>query len=77
LIALSIFTTIFRKQHTLLLMLSLKLLTGGYQHHIDNEPAAGEGFVSNGVKFVPRKFTEANRKRSAALKAKKTAQSVI
>jgi len=54
-----------------------KTAHGGYQHHIDNEPAAGEGFVSNGVKFVPRKFTEANRKRSAALKAKKTAQSVI
>jgi hypothetical protein len=54
-----------------------KTASGGYRHHIDNEEAAGEGFVSNGVKLVPRKFTEANRKRSAALKAKKTAQSVI
>jgi hypothetical protein len=54
-----------------------KTAHGGYRHHIDNEEAAGEGFVSGGVKLVPRKFTEANRKRSAALKAKKTSQSVI
>lgn len=45
---------------------------GGYKHRIDGEEATGEGFVSNGVKLVPRKFTIANRKRSAALKAQKS-----
>ena len=49
-----------------------KTAHGGYSHHIDGEEAAGEGFVSGGMKFVPRKFTEANRKRSAALKAQKS-----
>jgi hypothetical protein len=49
-----------------------KTASGGYSHKIDNEEAAGEGFVSGGMKFVPRKFTEANRKRSAALKAQKS-----
>jgi hypothetical protein len=49
-----------------------KTASGGYSHKIDNEEAAGEGFVSGGVKFVPRKFTEANRKRSSALKAQKS-----
>jgi len=45
---------------------------GGYSHHIDGQEAAGEGFVSAGMKFVPRAFTEANRKRSAAFKAQKS-----
>ena len=45
---------------------------GGYSHHIDGQEAAGEGFVSGGVKLVPRKFTEANRRRSAAFKAQKS-----
>lgn len=49
-----------------------KTAHGGYSHHIDGEEAAGEGFVSGGMKFVPRKFTEANRKRSAAFKAQKS-----
>lgn len=49
-----------------------KTASGGYSHKIDGEEAAGEGFVSGGMKFVPRKFTEANRKRSAALKAQKS-----
>jgi hypothetical protein len=49
-----------------------KTAHGGYKHHIDSEEAAGEGFVSSGVKLVPRKFTEANRKRSAALRAQKS-----
>ena len=49
-----------------------KTAHGGYSHHIDGQEAAGEGFVSGGMKFVPRKFTEANRKRSAALKAQKS-----
>jgi hypothetical protein len=49
-----------------------KTTAGDYSHHIGGEEAAGEGFVSGGVKFVPRKFTEANRKRSAALKAQKS-----
>ena len=54
-----------------------KTAHGGYSHHIDGEEAAGEGFVSNGMKFVPRKFTEANRKRSAIFKAQKAQKSVI
>jgi len=54
-----------------------KTAHGGYSHHIDGQEAAGEGFVSGGMKFVPRAFTEANRKRSAELKAKASAQSVI
>lgn len=54
-----------------------KTAHGGYTHHIDNEKAAGEGFVSGGMKFVPRKFTEANRKRSAILKAQKNVKSII
>jgi hypothetical protein len=41
-----------------------KTASGGYSHKIDGEEA--------GMKFVPRKFTEANRKRSAALKAQKS-----
>ena len=49
-----------------------KTAHGGYSHSIDGQEAAGEGFVSGGMKFVPRKFTEANRKRSAALKAQKS-----
>lgn len=49
-----------------------KTAHGGYSHHIDGQEAAGEGFVSGGMKFVPRKFTEANRKRSAAFKAQKS-----
>lgn len=49
-----------------------KTAHGGYSHHIDGQEAAGEGFVSSGVKFVPRKFTEANRRRSAAFKAQKS-----
>ena len=49
-----------------------KTASGGYSHKIDGEEAAGEGFVSGGMKFVPRKFTEANRKRSAALKVQKS-----
>jgi hypothetical protein len=49
-----------------------KTAHGGYSHHIDGQEAAGEGFVSGGMKFVPRAFTEANRKRSAALKAQKS-----
>jgi hypothetical protein len=49
-----------------------KTAHGGYSHHIDGQEAAGEGFVSGGMKFVPRKFTEANRKRSAQLKAQKS-----
>ena len=49
-----------------------KTASGGYSHKIDGDEAAGEGFVSGGMKFVPRKFTEANRKRSAALKAQKS-----
>jgi len=49
-----------------------KTASGGYSHKIDGEEAAGEGFVSGGMKFVPRKFTEANRKRSATLKAQKS-----
>ena len=49
-----------------------KTAHGGYSHHIDGQEAAGEGFVSGGMKFVPRKFTEANRARSAALKAQKS-----
>jgi len=54
-----------------------KTAHGGYSHHIDGQEAAGEGFVSGGMKFVPRAFTEANRKRSAELKAKASAQSII
>jgi hypothetical protein len=49
-----------------------KTAHGGYRHHIEGEEAAGEGFVSGGMKFVPRKFTEANRKRSALFKAQKS-----
>jgi hypothetical protein len=49
-----------------------KTAHGGYSHHIDGQEATGEGFVSGGVKFVPRKFTEANRKRSAVLKTQKS-----
>ena len=49
-----------------------KTSSGGYSHKIDGEEAAGEGFVSGGIKFVPRKFTEANRKRSASFKAQKS-----
>jgi Family of unknown function (DUF6267) len=49
-----------------------KTAHGGYSHHIDGQEAAGEGFVSGGMKFVPRAFTEANRKRSAELKAQKS-----
>lgn len=49
-----------------------KTAHGGYRHHIDSEESTGEGFVSKGIKFVPRKFTEANRKRSAVLKAQKS-----
>lgn len=49
-----------------------KTAHGGYSHQIGGEDAAGEGFVAGGKKFVPRKFTEANRKRSAALKAQKS-----
>ena len=49
-----------------------KTAHGGYSHHIDGQEAAGEGFVSGNAKFVPRKFTEANRKRSAQLKAQKS-----
>lgn len=45
---------------------------GGYSHHIDGQETTGEGFVSGGVKLVPRAFTVANRKRSAALKAQKS-----
>lgn len=49
-----------------------KTAHGGYSHHIDGEESTGEGFVAGGIKLVPRKFTEANRKRSAALKAQKS-----
>ena len=49
-----------------------KTAHGGYSHKIDGQEAAGEGFVSGGMKFVPRAFTEANRKRSAELKAQKS-----
>lgn len=49
-----------------------KTAHGGYKHSIDNVESSGEGFVGGGVKFVPRKFTEANRKRSAQLKAQKS-----
>jgi hypothetical protein len=49
-----------------------KTAHGGYSHHIFGQEAAGEGFVSGNAKFVPRKFTEANRKRSAELKAQKS-----
>jgi hypothetical protein len=49
-----------------------KTAHGGYSHHINGQEAAGEGFVSGNAKFVPRKFTEANRKRSAELKAQKS-----
>ncbi len=49
-----------------------KTAHGGYTHHIGGEEATGEGFVAGGAKFVPRKFTEANRKRSAILKAQKS-----
>jgi hypothetical protein len=49
-----------------------KTAHGGYKHSIDNIESTGEGFVAGGVKFVPRKFTEANRKRSAILKAQKS-----
>jgi hypothetical protein len=49
-----------------------KTASGGYKHAIDNQEAAGEGFVSKGMKFVPRAFTIANRKRSAQLKAQKS-----
>lgn len=54
-----------------------KTAHGGYSHHIDGEEATGEGFVAGGMKYVPRKFTLANRKRSAILRAKKNPQSVI
>jgi hypothetical protein len=49
-----------------------KTAHGGYRHHIDGQEAAGEGFVAGGSKYVPRAFTEANRKRSAILKAQKS-----
>jgi len=49
-----------------------KTAHGGYSHKINGQEAAGEGFVSGGMKFVPRAFTEANRKRSAELKAQKS-----
>jgi hypothetical protein len=49
-----------------------KTAHGGYSHKIDGQEAAGEGFVSGGIKLVPRAFTAANRKRSAALKAQKS-----
>jgi hypothetical protein len=49
-----------------------KTAHGGYKHHIGSEEATGEGFVSGGVKLVPRKFTIANRQRSAALRAQKS-----
>jgi|688.fasta_scaffold00790_40 hypothetical protein len=54
-----------------------KTAHGGYSHHIDGQEAAGEGFVSGGMKFVPRAFTEANRKRSAEFKAAKEQKSVL
>lgn len=46
--------------------------SGGYKHSIGGQESTGEGFVSNGMKFVPRAFTVANRKRSAQLKAQKS-----
>ena len=49
-----------------------KTAHGGYKHTIDGNESTGEGFVAGGVKFVPRKFTEANRKRSAILRAQKS-----
>jgi len=49
-----------------------KTAHGGYSHHIDGQETTGEGFVSGGIKLVPRAFTVANRKRSAALKAQKS-----
>ena len=49
-----------------------KTAHGGYKHHIGSEEATGEGFVTGGVKLVPRKFTIANRQRSAALRAQKS-----
>ena len=49
-----------------------KTAHGGYKHHIGDEETTGEGFVAGGVKFVPRKFTIANRKRSATFKAQKS-----
>lgn len=49
-----------------------KTASGGYKHSIGSEESTGEGFVSKGMKFVPRKFTEANRKRSAQLRAQKS-----
>lgn len=54
-----------------------KTAHGGYKHSISGQEAAGEGFVTKGVKLVPRKFTMANRARSAELKAKKNVKSVI
>ena len=49
-----------------------KTASGGYKHTIDNQESTGEGFVSKGMKFVPRAFTEANRRRSAQFKAQKS-----
>ena len=49
-----------------------KTAHGGYKHRIDNEETTGEGFVSGNLKFVPRKFTEANRRRSAQFKSQKS-----
>lgn len=49
-----------------------KTASGGYKHSIGGQESTGEGFVSKGMKFVPRGFTEANRKRSAELRAQKS-----
>jgi len=46
--------------------------SGGYDHDIDGQESSGEGFVSGNMKFVPRAFTQANRRRSAVLKAQKS-----
>ena len=49
-----------------------KTAHGGYKHSIGGQESTGEGFVAKGMKYVPRQFTEANRKRSAELRAKKS-----
>ena len=49
-----------------------KTAGGGYEHSIEGNPASGEGFVANGLKFVPRAFTEANRARSSRFKQQKS-----
>ena len=49
-----------------------KSASGGYDHSIEGEESTGEGFVAKGLKFVPRGFTEANRRRSARFKQQKS-----